>query len=85
MGKTIAEALFEKGWNKGFKLGFKEAERAATITGLRSLVLNYLHMIRGEVPPETTAMVKSTRSIKKLNNWLERIAARTKIEELGIG
>lgn len=81
MGRTIAEALEEKGRKKGKKEGrMQEAIRTR-----RKLLIRQLEERFGEVPPETAALVKASKDTEELDAWLIRLVKANTLKQVGIG
>lgn len=72
MGRTIAEALQEKGRRK-------EAVRARQQTLLRQLRTRF-----GELPEATAALVEANRDVHQLDTWLDRIVVARTLNDIGI-
>jgi len=73
MGKTIAEALIEKG------------RKQEQLRSRRQILLNQMRGRFGDLPPETVAAVETNKSVQELDTWLERFATAARLEEIGIG
>jgi hypothetical protein len=76
MGDTIADMFMEKGHRKGKKEGQLEARR--------QILLRQLHKRFREVPPEIRETVESTKDVKQLDLWLDRVLSAQSLDQLRI-
>jgi hypothetical protein len=81
MGKTIAEALIERGARKGKR----EGERTGGLRARQQTLLRQLGRRFGELPPDVVTTIESTGDIERLDGWLDRFATATRLEDVGIG
>jgi hypothetical protein len=72
MGKTMAEVLIERGQTK------------AAIETRQQTLIRLLRRRFGDVSTGVTDAVASTTDVDQLDNWLDRFATASTLEELGI-
>ncbi|HUG93145.1 MAG TPA: Rpn family recombination-promoting nuclease/putative transposase [Planctomycetaceae bacterium] len=92
MGKTIAEALMEKGRRqerakqKTIAEAFKEEGRREEMARVRQqTLLRQLRRRFKDLPVDIVQAVESTQDIERLDTWLDRFATATCLEDVGIG
>ncbi len=74
LGKTLAEALIEEGYAKGFRQG-------ALLAG-RDKLLRQLRLKFKRVPAAITAEVEATEDVAQLDVWLGTLISAEKISEI---
>jgi hypothetical protein len=80
MGKTMADVLIEKGERQGLQKG----ERKAGIQTRQQTLVRLLRRRFEEVPAEIVRAVQATHDIDRLDQWLDRFATASSLEELEI-
>jgi len=76
MGKTIAEALREKGHAEGHAEGCVE--------NARSTLLRQLRKRFGAIPQTIVNTIEGTSDLEQLTAWLDRFVMAETLEEMGI-
>lgn len=80
MRRTIAQELKEEGVAEGLKEGLTQGE----VRALRQTLLRQLRRRFGIVPTEIVGTIEASKDIEQLDEWLDRFATASTLEEVGI-
>ena len=83
MGKTIAQALMDKGKAEGKAEGKTEGKAEAALESRRATLIRQLRKRFRAVPAEVSQTIDRTESVSQLDEWLDRFATATRLEEIG--
>ena len=79
MGKTIAQALKDEGRAEGKAEGKAEG----VLESRRATLLRLLRKRFRAVPAEVSLTIDRTNSVSQLDEWLDRFATATELDEIG--
>jgi hypothetical protein len=80
MGKTMADVLIERGWNKGLTEGRNEA----AIETRQQTLIRQLRRRFGKLPAKVIRSINATTATEQLDEWLDRFATAQTLKELDI-
>ena len=78
--RTIAQAMQEEGRRKGRREGREEG----AVQALQQALLRLMQSRFGDLPQEIALTVNRTQDVAQLGSWLDRFAAATTVEDIGI-
>ena len=88
MGKTMADVLIERGWNKGRTEGLTEGRtegrNEAAIETRQQTLIRQLRRRFGKLPAKVTRAINETTATEQLDDWLDRLVTAPTLEELDI-
>ena len=88
MGKTMADVLIERGWNKGRTEGLTEGRtegrNEAAIETRQQTLIRQLRRRFGKLPAKVTRAINETTATEQLDDWLDRLVTAQTLEELDI-
>ena len=84
MGKSRADVLMEKGEQKGRIEGERKGEERAAVRTRQQTLVRLLRKRFGDVPRGVVRTVESTADVAQLDDWLDRFATATTLDELEI-
>ena len=84
MGKTMADVLIERGWNKGRTEGLTEGRNEAAIETRQQTLIRQLRRRFGKLPAKVTRAINATTATEQLDDWLDRLVTAPTLEELDI-
>jgi hypothetical protein len=84
MGKSMADVLMEKGWTAGERQGRTEGRTEAEIRTRQQTLVRLLRKRFDTVPRGVVRAVESTTDVAQLDDWLDRFATATTLDDLQI-
>jgi predicted transposase YdaD len=83
MGRTMADVLIDRGRAEGRAEGRTEGQTEAAIETRQQTLIRLLRRRFGKIPAKVTRAINATTTTQQLDEWLDRFATASSLEEMG--